>query len=194
MDAGAGRVHHLDELPRAFGDGFVRAGVLGPRVLHPEQVPLLVEHGLQVALPAVVQHEPPVGRLVADGRRPGGELAQQRDDGRPVEEAPERIGDQRRQPAGRVVTDAAPAAWIVVRRPGKLVDPRGHDDLVAGLHQRQQSGKLCLGFVDVHDGHRRLSSRRPRPTASLRVASGQSPTRGTTGASCPDQGRRRSLS
>ena len=65
-------------------------------------MPLLVEHRLQVALPAVVQHEPPVGRLVADGRGPGRELAQQRDDGRPVEEAPERVGDQRREPAARV--------------------------------------------------------------------------------------------
>ena len=37
------------------------------------------------------------------------ELARQRDDGRPVEEAPERIGDQRREPAALVVTDAAPA-------------------------------------------------------------------------------------
>ena len=63
----------------------VRAAVADPL---PEQVPLFVEHRLQVALPAVVQHEPPVGRLVARGRGPGGELAQQRDDGRPVEEAP----------------------------------------------------------------------------------------------------------
>ena len=36
---------------------------------------MLVEHRLQVALPAVVQHEPPVGRLVAHGRGPGGKLA-----------------------------------------------------------------------------------------------------------------------
>ena len=44
--------------PRALGGGFVRAGVLGPRALIPEQVPLFVEHRLQIALPAVVQHEP----------------------------------------------------------------------------------------------------------------------------------------
>ena len=39
--------------------------------------------------------------------------------------------------------------------------PAGNDDILAGLHLRQQSGQLRLGFVDVHDGHRRLLSCRP---------------------------------
>ena len=131
VDTGARRVHHLDELARALGGGLVRAGVLGPRVLLPEQVPLLVEHRLQVALLAVVQHEPPVRRLVAHGRGPGGELTQQLDGGRPVEEAPERIRDQHREPGARVVADVAPAAQTPGRENRRcdalLVQPDAED-------------------------------------------------------------------
>ena len=51
----------------------VCAGIPGPRFLAPECVPLLVEDRLQVALPAVAQHEAPVRTLVAADFSIGGE-------------------------------------------------------------------------------------------------------------------------
>ncbi|MEA3275972.1 MAG: hypothetical protein U9Q81_11910 [Pseudomonadota bacterium] len=71
-----------------------RARVLGPGVLLPQQVPSLVEHGLQVTLTAVPQYEAPVnalfpGRIV--NLRPG--LLDQLDDRRAIEQPPKGVGN-----------------------------------------------------------------------------------------------------
>ena len=63
-------------------------------MLLPEQMPGLIEHGLQVSCDAIAQHLPPVDTLIV--REPAlraGELAQQRDRRRSVEHAPECFGE-----------------------------------------------------------------------------------------------------
>ena len=62
-------VNDLDERLRAFGcDRMSASAVLRPGMLFPQQMPLLIEHGLEIALAAILQDQPPIGRIVA--RRP----------------------------------------------------------------------------------------------------------------------------
>ena len=163
VDTGTRRVHYLDELAGALRRGLVGVGVLGPRLLVPQHVPLLVQHRLQVALPAVAEHEAPVGRLVS--RRSGrGQLAQQRDHRRPIGEAPERLGDQRPQAAACVIPDARPATETA-RRENRW---RAEGEVGQQLRQIRRTPAESPGIgreqiVDVRTEEVRIGLRQPPP-------------------------------
>ena len=76
---------NLDEFLCASGRDPLGTRLCGPRMLIPQQMPLLVEHRLQIALLAIVENPAPIDRLVARSPGLGSELADQGDYGRLVE-------------------------------------------------------------------------------------------------------------
>ena len=122
---GTRRVHHLVELAGALRGGLVGAGVLGPRLLVPQHAPLLVQHRLQ-GCPAGSAEPRDASRPTRPAPRLPDQLAQQRNHRRPLEEAPERLGDERPQPAAGVIPDA---------RRGALQVEEQDASLPSGFHQ-----------------------------------------------------------
>ena len=124
----------------------------------PNQLPQLGVSGVDAA-PRPQRRHSQERRIV---RGPGGELAEQRDDGRPVEEAPERIGDQRRESAARFVTDIAPAVQTAChenrrRAEGEIRDQLGEIRRPPG--ERLQVDREQIVDVRAEDVRIRLRER-----------------------------------
>ena len=84
---GSGRHRSGDRLDAPFGGS--SGALVRPRFLLPEQMPVLVEHRLEIPLAAVAKDLTPVRPLVGAGARG----PEQRDHGGSVEEPPERVRD-----------------------------------------------------------------------------------------------------
>ena len=103
MNARSDGTDPLYELADAACSRRVRVGVGHPGVLIPQQVQLFVEHGLKVALAAVVEHEPPVGTSSPAAATSVAEWRSMEITAGRFEQAPEGFGDGDREPPPRCI-------------------------------------------------------------------------------------------